>query len=217
MSSTETNRSHSTRFRKGERRSPATEFKKGQHAYRKHQPHWDRDWLYLRYVTQGKSAAEIAKETDVTNKNIYYWLDKHGIPRRNSSEARALQPWRGLVGEANPMFGRTGAKNPNWKGGVAPDRQCVYASSAWKKVAKIVRNRDANRCKRCGTSEQKLHIHHVIPFDSAPLLGLSLRNLVLLCIPCHNWVHSKANTDKIFLNEVKVSEVLLREIRKETP
>jgi len=39
------------------------------------------------YYNQKLSMAEIAKKLGVSNSNVYYWMSKHGIPRRIRSEA----------------------------------------------------------------------------------------------------------------------------------
>lgn len=43
------------------------------------------------------------------------------------------------------------------------------------------------------------------------MLRLNLDNLVLLCAPCHYWVHSKANKRKEFLGSFQstIEEVML--------
>jgi len=60
------------RFHKGERRSPATEFKPGQHAYRPPRPHWRKEWLLHEYVLLGRSTGEIAAEIETTDANVLY-------------------------------------------------------------------------------------------------------------------------------------------------
>jgi len=39
------------------------------------------------YYNQELSMAEIAKKLGISNSNVYYWMSKHGIPRRTQSEA----------------------------------------------------------------------------------------------------------------------------------
>ena len=101
------------------------------------------------------------------------------------------------------MYGRNGADNPNWKGGVTPERQALYSSQEWASVVQQVWQRDQATCQRCGLKAgtrggDSFHIHHIISF-AVKDLRLDLDNLVLLCRDCHSWVHSKANTGKEFL------------------
>ena len=97
-------------------------------------------------------------------------------------EIRAANHW-GAAGEKNPMHGRRGVLNPNWKGGRAPLRQRIYSSSEWKRFSRAVRKRDQS-CRLCESIE-KLEIHHIHPFSQAPLLVMFMGNAILLCAACH--------------------------------
>jgi hypothetical protein len=169
------------RIQPGQRLSPKTEFKPGQH-WRPRRPWWDRVWLEMEYVQRKRSAADIADEHGVTDGAIHFWLHKHGIPRRDISAARAVKYW-GAVGAANPMYGKRGDRNPRWKGGRTPARQALYASAEWRAVERRVKRRDPV-CRRCGSSDG-LEIHHIEPFRDAPFLALELGNLIRLCGVCH--------------------------------
>ena len=178
----------------------ATEFKPGQH-WRPRKPHWDKDWLVREYVTRGRSTGEIAAQIGTTDANVLHWLRKHGIPRRSVSGARALKHW-GLPGEANAMFGKRGALTPGWKGGCTPERQAFYASAEWSAVSRFVWGRDCATCRRCGhkqkNGERAIDIHHIISFAEASSRA-EPSNLVLLCRPCHRFVHSRKNAGWEFL------------------
>ena len=118
------------------------------------------------------------------------------------AEIRAKKHWS-LRGEANGMHGRTGDKNPRWKGGISPERQSLYSSSLWAEIIIKVWDRDDSKCQKCGheeTETQKLHIHHIAPF-TVKELRTDLDNLILLCSTCHGWVHSKNNTAKEYIND----------------
>jgi hypothetical protein len=149
-------------------------------------PHWNRDWLHQKYIVEKKSTCEIAAEVGCTDNNIHFWMQKHGIPTRSVSEARRVKHW-GCSGEKNPMFGRSGTRNPRWKGGLTPLRQALYSSIHWKKVSNVVRKRD-RACRLCGATSVLLELHHIIPFSKAPLFVFEERNLICLCSPCHKKV-----------------------------
>ena len=188
------------RFIKGQRASPSTEFKKGQH-WRSPKPYWDKDWLEHEYIVLEKSAETIAQEQGCVEGNILYFLHKFGIPRRNVSGARAVKYW-GLKGPDNPMYGRTGTDSPNWKGGTTPERQGFYASQEWAVAVSAVWKRDRATCQRCGRlPEQRgsFHIHHIVSFEVEELRA-DYDNLCLLCRECHRWIHSKENKDREFLS-----------------
>lgn len=184
------------RFKKGEHRSPATEFKPGEH-WRERKLIWDRDWLYREYVEKKRSASSIAEQMGITDNAVYFWIRKHNIPTRSMSEIRSIKKW-GLSGSANGMYGRNGKSNPHWRGGFTPDRQAFYSSLEWKKALSIVWKRDKGICKRCGGSQEKIHIHHVVPFEVVSLRS-DPSNLVSLCEPCHKFVHSRKNITGEFI------------------
>jgi transposase len=47
----------------------------------------DKDWLEQKYTVEGESTVEIAEQCGVNSGTVYYWLDKHGIKRRDRSAA----------------------------------------------------------------------------------------------------------------------------------
>ena len=191
-------------FIKGVRSSPETEFKRGYH-WRSRKLYWCRYWLRYNYIELGRSAAEIAKDFKCSENNIYYFLAKYGIPRRDISETRKIKYW-GAVGTDNPMYGRIGIDNPNWKGGITPERQAFHQSREWKSAVKKVWRRDKGICQRCGIKNGGLyrgvafHIHHIADFSHKKLRA-NPDNLVLLCFRCHRWVHSRANKERKWVAE----------------
>jgi len=182
-------------------RTPLGRFLPGTH-WRQEGPHWDRAWLAEQYEGLGRSAADIAADIGITPNAVLYWLHKHGIPRRDVSEARALKHW-GAEGSDNPMWNRRGEMNPNWRGGVTPERQAFYAGNEWAACCSAVWKRDLATCQRCGlvhseTPDMPMHIHHVVSFADRKLRA-DPDNLVLLCETCHRWIHSKKNKDREFI------------------
>ena len=175
-------------------------FKPGQH-WRPHGKHRERDWLEQQYVTLGRSTGDIAGELGFTDAAVVFWLRKHDIPRRTVSEARALKHW-GARGEANPMFGKTGAANPRYVDGSSPERQRGYVQAIGRAFLRAVYRRDGYRCVNCGSPKLKpkwLHAHHIAPWAGNEALRFDVANAVTLCRTCHSWVHSKANTERAYL------------------
>jgi len=157
--------------------------------------HRKKEWLYEQYVTLGRSAREIALGEGLHENAVIYWLTKHGIQRRSTSEARKVKHW-GCPGESNPMFGVRGAASKNWKGGVTPERQRVYSSAEWAVAIKAVWERDQGRCTDCGkeANGRKMHAHHIEGFDARPDLRCDQNNLRLLCAKCHAKYHPRKRT-----------------------
>lgn len=176
------------------------QFLKGTH-WRREAQHWDADWLRNEYEVKQRSTGEIASETGTTDAAIIYWLKKHGIPRRSTSQARAVKHW-GLTGEANPMHGRTGDKNPRYVDGSSPERQRMYAQGNGRDFIRSILKRDGFKCVRCGeekSGRKSMHVHHIKPWAGNPDLRFDKTNVVTLCRGCHSFVHSKENKDKEYL------------------
>ena len=114
---------------------------------------------------------------------------KHSPEARAKIAAKAAGPKPHLRGERNGMFGRTGERSSNWKGGVSPERQRLYASGEWRRVSRQVRVRDGG-CVTCHSAVD-LHVHHVLSFADHPDLRLDPDNLVTLCRECHIDAHRK--------------------------
>jgi 5-methylcytosine-specific restriction protein A len=180
------------RFVKGEHYNQKTEFKPGEH-WRPHQAFREKEYLNEEYINKQRSASDIAREFNVGDTAILFWLAKHDIPRRGVSQARAIKHW-GAGGEKNPMFGKKGEDSVNWRGGVTPERQRVYSSLEWSNAARIVWERDGGKCTECGREERRphyIHIHHDKPFDTFPEDRCDPANLRLVCSQCHPKFHKR--------------------------
>lgn len=176
-------------------------FTKGEH-WRQPKPHWVADWLREQYVALCRSTGEIAAACECTDANVIYWLKRHGIARRNISEARAIKHW-GSSGEANPMHGKTGAANPRYVDGSSPERQRLYVQGDGRSFLRSVLERDEYACKRFNAPKaapKSLHVHHIKPWAGNPSLRFDLANAITLCRHCHHWVHSRANDRREFLS-----------------
>lgn len=188
------------RFRKGERRSPKTEFKTGQH-WRPVQEFRERDWLEVEYLQKGRSTGDIAAQFDVTDAAIFFWLKRHNIPRRTITEARKLKRW-GSMGDKNPMYGRRGPDHPGYIDGSTPERQTALNRSEGRLFTAAVLRRDNYQCRRCGsanTGSGSLHAHHIKSWAKNIALRFDLNNAITLCRRCHGWVHSKRNAEREYI------------------
>lgn len=98
-----------------------------------------------------------------------------------------------------------GAQSPAWKGGITPERQAFYATEEWKECVKQVWRRDDALCRVCKLDHRfiergnpRYDIHHIDSFMIKERRAV-LDNLVLLCQPCHKWIHSLKNTERRYL------------------
>ena len=104
-------------------------------------------------------------------------------------------------------LGKNGVDHPSWRGGATPERQAFYQSEAWRRACVAVWRRSDAYCEKCGrdsrsepSKNRSFHVHHVVSFQVKSLRAEPI-NLVLLCAPCHRFVHSKRNVDKLFIGE----------------
>ena len=183
------------------KRNKKGQFLKGTH-WRKEQPFRNKDWLIEEYLNKERSSKDIGDEFGVSGAAVIFWLKNHKIPRRSVSSARKIKHW-GLSGSDNPMWNRRGELNPNWRGGISPERQKFYTSQDWKSACSFVWKRDKATCKRCGLVKSKnsdvpFHIHHIRSFSIIEERA-NPENLILLCEVCHHHVHSRKNVNREYL------------------
>jgi 5-methylcytosine-specific restriction protein A len=80
-------------------------------------------------------------------------------------------------------------KHGHMTGKMTPARKAhtdFVSSPAWRRVSKLVRERDGS-CVRCGSTRQ-LTAHHIIPVRVDPSVALDVDNCVTLCRSCHGKV-----------------------------
>ena len=106
-------------------------------------------------------------------------------------------------GENNPFYGKKhsletrqkiscatsqrniGANNPNWHGGISA---LPYGPEFTERYKKLIRQRDKNRCQRCGRTRKQegkeLAVHHIDhdKTNNDPM------NLVAVCSRCNTWL-----------------------------
>ena len=146
------------------------------------------------------------------------WVHSIGKPRTLTEEGRKILSEKAR--EARIKDGRipsmidgkhwlhvTGRKPASWKGGISPERQSLYASLEWREAVKATWSKYDAKCGRCGLDCRGIDnrkgafaIHHIDSFMIADR-RCDHDNLILLCTPCHKWVHSKKNEKKELLGE----------------
>lgn len=105
--------------------------------------------------------------------------------RENPERARELSKQAAELGtparEKNGMAGMTGQDNPNWRGGKNILRAVKkQLRPSWWTVRDGAR---AEECFRCGASDCKLDVHHIVPIMAG---GTNEPwNLMTLCDSCH--------------------------------
>ena len=78
-----------------------------------------------------------------------------------------------------------GSNNPNWKGGISPEKNKRVSSAEWKELRKQIYKRDNYTCQICGKhcKKQEIQAHHIIPYHISK--DNNLTNLITLCFVCH--------------------------------
>jgi hypothetical protein len=160
-----------------------------------------KDWLYQQYVLSERTTYEIANDVGCKASCVQRKLKKYNIPVRSSRsrpgkkypvsedvrrirKELAKKNFAGLdkSGQNNPMWGRRGSSNPQWKGGVSFEPYCHKFT---KELKEEVRSEFGRKCFLCDVPENgsKLHVHHA---DYNKGQGCGQRwCLVPLCRSCH--------------------------------
>ena len=95
------------------------------------------------------------------------------------------------------------AKRSNRKYDSKRDKKYVefYNSKDWRQLCRVKLRDSRYRCERCGAmlgqiidgKPTKLHVHHVQPIQTPEgwALRLEYKNLICLCLRCHNKEHDR--------------------------
>ncbi len=130
------------------------------------------------------------------NNDFYVRFGRRNEAQYCSMKCRQLPDRRGVK---RPQT--TGSKNGNWRGGATKNRDLFYTSIEWRMVCESIYDRENYKCKRCSVKKKHglpFHVHHIKPYRYTKT-RLDPLNLVLLCKPCHNFVHSKLNNELLWI------------------
>lgn len=98
----------------------------------------------------------------------------------------------------------SGAKHPNWKGGLTPLNQRIKNSPEYKLWREAVFIRDNYICVWCGITSGKgvkvvLNADHIKPFALFPELRFSIDNGRTLCVSCHKTTDTYAGRIRTYV------------------
>jgi len=156
--------------------------------------HRDEEWLQQKYVEENMTSTEIADICDVCSQTVLNNLEKFDIDRPSNKEKWSVYeaPLKGVTGSDHPWWGRTGEDHPRYKG----EDYSWRKSPEWRRIKKMVRNRDNNICQIC-ENKNELHVHHIVPVSEGGQ-KFDPENLMTLCGDCHREVHSEYyNSDSV--------------------
>lgn len=124
-----------------------------------------------------------------------YWLGKkrnhkpgewHPMLGKKHTKEHCENLSKKRMGINNPMFGVSGEKAPNWRGGLTSINAKIRNSLEYKEWRSGVFKRDNYVCVIGGKDHgNKLHADHVKSFAHYPELRFDLSNGRTLCINCH--------------------------------
>lgn len=83
-----------------------------------------------------------------------------------------------------------GEKAARWKDGKSLERERARLSGKLTRWKKAVKDRDGNKCTKCGSGHY-LHAHHIKSFSEFPELAAELSNGITLCELCHSVAHGR--------------------------
>ncbi len=85
----------------------------------------------------------------------------------------------------------SGAKNPNWKGGITDENKKIRNGIEIRLWRGAVFARDNWACQKCNIRGGKLHSHHINNFAQYPELRVALDNGITFCRICHKKFHKE--------------------------
>ena len=154
---------------KGQRSSPATEFKKGQSAWNEGRKRWWKSHSFK----DGHPTWNKGRKTGLVPRSAF----KQGQPSWNKG---GTAPWA------------QGARNVNWRGGVSGTHRTIRSSEQYQSWRRDVFIRDSFTCQVCGHRFIKIVAHHIQSFADYPDLRFDVKNGLTLCRACHCALHKPA-------------------------
>ena len=95
--------------------------------------------------------------------------------------------------------------------GISQKEQGFYHKTAWRKLRLLALQRDHYLCQECLARKkitQATEVHHIVPLEDDPSLGLELSNLRSLCWSCHEDTKHKKNKNTTPVPGVRILKIL---------
>jgi len=175
-----------------------------------------------KYQTLQKSKKPISKKCKVCDKDFqpYTSLDKFCSAncRVENMKSKRSRNWSKESTEK-----RIGKNNPSYKSGMYA-RATKKSAEGQKEYLRIRNEMRANMiiehgylfCERCGTNETyQWEMHHLVYRSEKPNHTHlhNKRNLINLCMKCHNWFHKSKSNRNAIVEERKLYELFGEDIR----
>ena len=127
----------------------------------------------------------IDEENSKLYKKSYWWCQCDcGNPELKSIAGTHLE--RGLIVSCSNPIHKSKENNPNWKGGVTPERMCARSTVEYSKWRDEVYKKDWYTCQCCGKFKNiNKQAHHLFSFAHNEELRYDVKNGITLCEDCH--------------------------------
>lgn len=145
------------------------------------QEHKDKISLALKSKPKSPEHIRHAVESKIAS-GVYKGVNNPFYGKKHTPESRAKMSLKSK--------GRIQDKNPNWRGGA---KQLPYHPNFTNGFKKLIRQRDGNKCQRCGKTRKRegkeLSVHH-IDHDK---MNNDPSNLVTVCGRCNTYFSAHRN------------------------
>jgi len=164
-------------FKKGEHRSPDTEFKKGVHG-----PNQFKKGEVAHYMPHGHghfNEPEYRLKQSLAHRGLNYDAQRHTPNGRDT------------------RFKKGEHKSPSTEfkelipGGISSEVMKVRNSPEYREWRTRVYKRDDFTCQRCGIRGGRLTAHHIKLFVTHSELRIDIDNGITYCKPCHHFEHAR--------------------------
>lgn len=120
------------------------------------------------------------------NSNKTYWFCKCDCGNPNLKSIAGTHLTLGNIRSCGCLEHPSGERNPNWKGGITPQRMLARSNSKYEKWREAVYKKDWYTCQCCGESHGiEKQAHHFYNFSENEELRYDVDNGITLCKNCH--------------------------------
>ena len=115
-----------------------------------------------------------------------YWLCECDCGNSELKSVAGTHLLEGLIVSCGSSIHKKGKDNPNWRGGITPERMCARSTVEYENWRNEVYKKDWYTCQCCGQFKGiKKQAHHLINFANNEDLRYDVDNGITLCEDCH--------------------------------
>jgi len=158
------------------------------------------DRIALQWKNNPRRKKEFGKRVSKLFKGREPW--NKGQSKKTNPSTRRQAEW--MTGTNNPMYGKKGKANPNYKNGkYTAEKKRFWGTSEYRQWRETVYKRDNYACQKCGDNKgHNLNAHHIKSFVDHPKLRYEMSNGITLCKKCHQITHYSTTGPQLHLQEL---------------